>query len=124
MGSARVRKDNTDTQWSINQLPSDAPKFLRTTLRTQAQTELSSCLRGKGNKRLPKASNRKTNKKHVLACFLNPSDGDLAISWFGFKIPIISQAFVFNKIFVLHYGNKYAFENERLISQGVKAQTP
>lgn len=30
LGPAWVRKDNTDTQWSINQLPFDALKFLRT----------------------------------------------------------------------------------------------
>lgn len=127
LDSARVRKDNTDTQWSINQLPSDAPKFLTTAFRTQSQTEPTSCPGGIGNKGLPKAKDRKTtqtNKKHVPAYFLNPSDGDLAKSWFGFKISIISQAFVFTKIFVLHNGNKYAFENARLISQEVKAQTP
>lgn len=49
LGSARVRKDNSDTQWSINQLPSDAPKFLRMVLETQAQLESSSSAGGIGN---------------------------------------------------------------------------
>lgn len=61
LGSARVRKDNTDTQLSINQLPSDAPKFLRTALGTH--TESSSCSGAIGNKGLPKANDRKITTK-------------------------------------------------------------
>lgn len=130
VGSARVRKDNTDTQWSINQLLSEALKFLRTAVGIQAQIESSSCPGSQGNKRLHKVKDRikkkfknkvKNKTKTCTHLFFNPFWWRSGESWFGLNISIISQVFVFNNVFALHNGNKYAFEKCKTYFPGGKS---